>query len=128
MPSVTLPQQDGASCAAHCTVVAIQELLNKPGLTKSYAEGGLWNQIKFRANSSEQGTEHLAAEENSDPRRIVTEIKWRWPGIGARLLFDDTEKEVAFNNLPDQLAFTMGGLYEILKGTSASGRIAPEKG
>jgi hypothetical protein len=136
MPTVTLPAQTGNSCAAHCTVVAVQELLTKPGLTKAFAEGNFWDTIKFKPSTTEGPiTTELANKNNSDPRRIVSEIAKRWSGVTARMLFDDAQKTAALLNVPGAIPglgvnyqLALAGLYGLLKGISGAVTIDPQNG
>ena len=78
MPTKKLPEQTGNSCAAHCTVIAVAELLDVQYLlSKGYAEEILWPSIKFKTNGNPV-IDSLAQADNSDPRLIVSETELRW--------------------------------------------------
>lgn len=89
MPSKTLPEQNGNSCAAHCTAISIMEITNQ-SITQSTVEDNLWPSIQFKAR--DMITTHLASQKNSDPRLIVSEVKKRWPKVNAKLVCDTAQK------------------------------------
>jgi hypothetical protein len=111
MPSKTLNEQNGNSCAAHCTVISIWEIKNT-ALTEDYAEKDLWPAIKFVDIGGP--TTMLAAQNNSDPRLIVSEIKKRWSGVNAKLLCDSAQKTNAMVFVPSVLQSNMEALFNFL--------------
>ena len=112
MPSKTLKEQNGNSCAAHCTVISVNEL-NNAALTQDFAEKTLWPAIQF----VDQGgaSTLLAQAKNSDPRRIVTEVESRWPGLSVKLLCDRVQKTAAMNYVNAGMRADMGALYKLLE-------------
>jgi hypothetical protein len=93
MPSATMPAQNGNSCAAHCTVIAVSELTGFTRfLTQGYTERVLWPKIKFVADGTAL-IDALAKADNSDPERIVIEATGM--GVKAALKCDDVEKTTA---------------------------------
>ena len=129
MPTKVLPVQSGNSCAAHCTVIAVAELLDVQYLlSKSYAEDILWPSIKFKGNEGPVSVE-LAKKDNSDPRLIVSESDLRWGGaLTATLLCDETEKATALTFVPTPVGMALGGLFIMIKGASGATTITPEDG
>lgn len=111
MPTKTLNKQNGNSCAAHCTVISIWEITNKV-LTQDYAEKGLWPTIKFVNVGGATST--LAAQENSDPRLIVSEVKKRWPSVNVKLLCDRTQKTSAMKFVCSSMKQGMESLFDLL--------------
>ncbi len=125
MPNLTLPEQTGNSCAAHCAVIAVAEITGAAFvLDKSYAENLIWPAIKF--TGSEAGTEDLAKAENSDPRRIVAEAALRWGGsVACRMLFDDTAEAMALKYIKNPgVEAGLDGLFNLIKGGNAVATIA----
>ena len=111
MPSKKLHEQNGNSCAAHCTVITVNELSNA-ALTQDFAENTLWPAIQF----VDQGgiTSVLAAANNSDPRLIVTEMGNRWSALKVKLLCDSVQKTVAMNYVASAMRPGMDALYKLL--------------
>ncbi|HEX4939328.1 MAG TPA: hypothetical protein VFX11_11680, partial [Candidatus Kapabacteria bacterium] len=96
MPSKKMKTQNGNSCAAHCTIVAVAELTNSnKNLDETYTESNLWPDIQFKPEGGAPATQLLAAAKNSDPRRIVAEVKKRWSGVTAKLVCDEVQKNKA---------------------------------
>lgn len=113
MPTKKLPEQNGNSCAAHCTVIAINELTNQ-SLDQTFAESTLWPKIQFVADQSKPSTILLAAQKNSDPRLIVQEVKSRWQGVSAKLLCDSTQKTTAMTFVNPTLRPQLSTLFDEL--------------
>ena len=111
MPSKTLNEQDGNSCAAHCTVISVNEI-NNAALTQHFAEKTLWPAIQF----VDQGgvTSVLAAAKNSDPRLIVEEVMSRWPTLKVKLLCDGVQKTAAMHYVNTGMRAGMDALYKLL--------------
>lgn len=127
MPSLTMPEQNGNSCAAHCTVIAVSELTGATRFrTQGYTERVLWPKIKFVANGNPL-IDGLAKADNSDPRLIVTEATGM--GVTATLKCDEVEKTTAMGFVTDP-GFKMGleALFNILKGSNASVAVALQDG
>lgn len=94
MPSITLQQQKGNSCAAHCVVIALAELKRDASIgTRSYAENFVWPFIQFKGDDNL--TKNLADEENSDPRLIVSIVERSYPFIDALLTSNNIAKNMA---------------------------------
>jgi hypothetical protein len=130
MPTITLPQQTGNSCAAHCTVVAVVEITASQSiLTTVFAEGTLWPAIQFTGNDGPV-SQKLKADHNSDPRLIVSEVASRWGGsLTSTMLFDDTEKTTALTFVSDpMMQQALPGLFNLLKGQTQSSMIIPKDG
>lgn len=129
MPSKTLPEQTGNSCAAHCTVIAVAELLDVEYLlSKGYAEGVLWPSLKFQ-KAGNPLIDGLAAKENSDPRRIISEAETRWNAIKASLKCDETQKTTALKYIRDPgMQMALGALFNMLKGSGSVAAITLEPG
>jgi len=128
MPTKKLPEQTGNSCAAHCTVIGIAELLDVDYLlSKGFAEMTLWPTIKFKAGESPL-TDALAKADNSDPRRIVTESELRWGGsVKASILCDDVEKTTALGFV-GPMAPALAALFNMIKGGNLVTTIALQDG
>ncbi|HSW04967.1 hypothetical protein [Aquabacterium sp.] len=129
MPSKTLPEQTGNSCAAHCTVIAVAELLDVEYLmSKDYAESTLWPSLKFKAEGNLL-IDSLAKAENSDPRRIVSEADTRWNAIKASLRCDATQKAAALKYVKStDMQMGLGALFNMLTGFGTVGTITIEPG
>lgn len=128
MPNKKLKKQDETSCAAHCTVVAIAELLGKDEiLTNHYAEKILWPEIQFKDNGSPQ-VKHLAELKNSDPRKIVKQTDLWWAEVKATLLCDETQKNIALTDVPEDKAPDLGALFKMIMGTNPTTNIQPDAG
>ncbi|PZN92807.1 MAG: hypothetical protein DCF31_14850 [Alphaproteobacteria bacterium] len=73
MPSMTMAEQTDNSCAAHCHVIAIAEMLGTGrNMTPAYAEGVVWPAIQFRTGENQGLTDDLATAKNADPRKVAT--------------------------------------------------------
>ena len=127
MPTKTLAEQTGNSCAAHCAVIAIAELLSDPGMTKSFAEGTLWPAIQFKANG-DQAIDGLAAQKNSDPRLMVSEIASRWSTVKAALICDETQKTTAMTYVDQSIQPALQGLFNMLKRAGSVASISIDDG
>src|SRR5712691_8050010 len=129
MPTKTLPEQTGNSCAAHCTVIAIAELLGVGNLmSKAHAERVVWPAIKFKPNG-DPVVELLAKAENSDPRRIVSEVLRTWGGLKVTLLCDETQKKDAIKNyVPKAMKLGLKALFNMLKGSGSVANVTLEDG
>lgn len=129
MPTKTLPQQTGNSCAAHCTVIAVADMLDVQYLlSKDYAESILWPAIKFKQNGNPV-IDSLAAANNSDPQRIVSETELRWNAVKATLLLDDAQETEALKYIKDaRTKLGLDALFNTLKGFGTVKAIAPEEG
>jgi hypothetical protein len=128
MPNKKLKQQQGNSCAAHCTVVAIADLLDDTSLLNDvYAESDLWPSIQFKGDGNELVT-HLAERKNSDPRKIVNETDLRWAAVKATLLCDETQKATAFEEVPEDQAPQLGALFNMMKEDGSVTTIEPVEG
>lgn len=129
MPTKKLPEQTGNSCAAHCTVIALAELLDVQYLfSKEYAEDTLWPAIKFKKNGNPV-IDGLAAKDNSDPRRIVSEAELRWNAVKATLKCDETQKTAALKYISDPATvFGLGALFNMMKMDGSEATITPEEG
>jgi len=64
--------------------------INNNSIPQSTVENSIWPSIQFVAK--DLITTHLAAQKNSDPRLITTEIKKRWPTVNAKLVCDTAQK------------------------------------
>lgn len=128
MPNKKLKTQKGNSCAAHCTVVAIADLLDvEHFLTNEYAESHLWPSIQFEDDGSPL-VKHLAELENSDPRKIVKETESRWAEVKATLLCDETQKTTALKTVPKEVALQLDALFNMMKGDGSTTEIRPGAG
>lgn len=128
MPTKTLPEQNGNSCAAHCTVIAVADMLDVSYLlSNEYAEQVLWPSIKFQ-RSSDPVVNQLAEKENSDPRRIVSETELRWNAVKATLKCDETQKAEALKYVPQPLQLALGALFNMLKKSGSVATITPVDG
>lgn len=135
MPKHVLPEQTGNSCAAHCTVIAVAELLGTTYcLTKEYAETSWWPQVQFKGGEGPL-SEHLKSKQNSDPRRMVEDMKVRWGGLGAAILCCDTDKTRALTYVGDpaergglEAMFNMIKDYNVGQGKGTVATIALEDG
>lgn len=129
MPTKKLPEQTGNSCAAHCTVIAVAELLDVQYLlSKGYAEEILWPSIKFKTNGNPV-IDSLAQADNSDPRLIVSETELRWAAAKATLKCDETQKTDALNYITDPTQqLGLAGLFNMMKGSGSVATITPEEG
>jgi hypothetical protein len=127
MPSVTLPEQNGNSCAAHCTVIAVSELTGFTRyLTQGYAERALWPKIKFVADGTAL-IDMLAKADNSDPERIVTEAIGM--GVKAALKCDDAEKTTAMTFVSDTgYSAGLDMLFHRLQGKGAASTVLLQNG
>jgi hypothetical protein len=124
MPSYTMREQNGNSCAAHCTVVAVDELTKKgSGMTADLAESDLWASIKFRPEASVPMTQQLAAANNSDPRRVVSEVTRRWKSVTAKLLCDGVQKNASISYVPGPVRGDMEALYSLLSADAINGPV-----
>ncbi|NJA04719.1 hypothetical protein [Methylomonas sp. UP202] len=124
MPSKTLPQQNGNSCAAHCTVIAIAELSNNQlCLDQTFAEKTVWPAIQFVSTGGlAPGIDQLAAAKNSDPRKIITETdKISNKTVKAELVCDDSQKTGALVYVTDLATKQgLGSLFNLIKGGGTS--------
>lgn len=128
MPLVTMPTQNGNSCAAHCTAIAIMELGGER-ISQTFTEDVLWDWIKFKGGEGPL-SEHLAQQQNSDPRLIVKTVNAGWGGrVSATLRCDELEKSWAIKfHTPNDLRLGLQALYNMMKGANASVTIVPEVG
>ncbi|HVK99417.1 MAG TPA: hypothetical protein VM553_06360 [Dongiaceae bacterium] len=105
--------------------MAVSELTNSnTNLTKSYAETDLWPDIKFQAESGAPATALLAAAENSDPRRIVSEVKKRWPKVTAKLICDEVQKNKAIAYVTGPYQAGMKALFNMLTAGGVKATVA----
>ena len=116
MPTVIMKEQNGNSCAAHCTVVAISEITGTRSLDETFAENTLWPAIQFKPENGDPAIALLASQKNSDPRRIVTEAKKRWPKVNAALVCDDLQKKMAISFVKKEYQDAMEGMFNMLTG------------
>ncbi len=124
MPSMTMREQKGNSCAAHCTVIAVDELTSKgSGMTAATTESDLWPTIKFRPEASVPMTQQLAHDENSDPRRVVAEVTRRWPAVTAKLLCDGVQKKASIAYVPGAISGHMDALFNLLSAHAITGPV-----
>lgn len=125
MPNITMRSQNGNSCAAHCSVVSVREISNL-ALDANFAERDLWPTIQF----VDQGgaTTALAADKNSDPRRVVTEINRRWPKTQAKLLCDGVQKTTAMTYVAEPMRQGMDALFKLLTKDAASAPMQLDEG
>jgi len=115
MPKAKLPQQTGNSCAAHCMVIAVAELLNvNYCLSKVYAEEVWWPQIKFKGGEGPL-SDHLRDSNNSDPRRMVTDANIRWGGLAATIICSETDKAVALKYVDKSMQSALVGMFNMIK-------------
>jgi hypothetical protein len=123
MPTKKMAQQTGNSCAAHCTVIAVAELLNdSTNMTPNYAEKIVWPAIQFVPGENSGATDPLAKEQASDPRKVVDFVNgtFQGKGIQAKLLCDDRVEAAALNDVPNNLQSSLDGLYKLIKGSSTA--------
>lgn len=98
-------------------------------LSKDYAEKVLWPEIKFRADAHNPVVTALAAADNSDPRRIVSETELRWNAVKATLKCDETQKTVALGYITDQTTkMGLGALFNMMKADGSVASITAENG
>lgn len=132
MPSKTLPQQNGNSCAAHCTVIAIAELSNSQVcLDQTFAEKTVWPAIQFVSTGGlAPAIDLLAIAKNSDPRKIVTETdKISNQAVKAELICDDSQKTSALVYITDLTTKQgLGALFNLIKGGGTSTNISLNEG
>ncbi|MBN3561968.1 hypothetical protein [Aliamphritea spongicola] len=121
MPTKRLPEQNGNSCAAHCTTIAINEI-KQTALTATFAEDDLWPSIQFSDTCAV--TKPLADDKNSDPRLIVSQIKQRWPGVKAKLLCDEGQKSKAISMVNGMMRSGMNDIFNLLVQEAVKGSIA----
>lgn len=128
MPYVTMPTQNGNSCAAHCTTIAIRELTGE-SINQTFTEDVLWGWIKFKGGEGPL-SDQLAKDNNSDPRRIVNVVNSGWGGkVRATLCCDELEKSWALKfHTPDPMKPGLQAMYNMLKGTKAPVTIVPRAG
>ena len=62
MPTVIMKEQNGNSCAAHCTVVAISEITGTMSLDETFAENTLWPAIQFKPENGDPAIALLASQ------------------------------------------------------------------
>ena len=125
MPSKTLAQQTGNSCAAHCTAISIMELTGKT-ITKDTAEDTIWRDILFVEDGNE-AVKDLVEKKNSDPRKIAKYIETNHSSeLSATIKFDDTQKAIALSFLKDDnVKRGLEGLYNLIKGQSGTTTVTP---
>jgi hypothetical protein len=126
MPTKKMPQQTGNSCAAHCTVIAVAELLNdSTNMTPNYAEKIVWPAIQFLPGENGGATDPLAKEQDSDPRKVVDFVNgtFRGEGLKAKLLCDDRVEAAALNDVPTNLQGSLDGVYKLIKGSNTASTI-----
>lgn len=127
MPTITLPEQNGNSCAAHCTVIAVSELLGgQLLLNQDYAENNLWPSIQFKKTGGP--FDGLADNKNSDPRLIITEMTTRWNTIKKTLVCDETQKKIALTYVNNQMQQELGGLFTLLRQNGTAKPVILEEG
>lgn len=123
MPTMKMGMQTGNSCAAHCIVIGVAELLNsRHNMTPSYAENIVWPKIKFVNGENMGATDDLANAGNSDPRKIVSFVNSVGGGeaVDATLLCDDVLKTVALTYAPGGKKAELDGLFNMMKGSNAT--------
>ena len=130
MPTMKMATQNPTnSCAAHCTVIAIPELLNsKHDMTKTHAESVVWPKIQFKKGETSGATDPLAAIGNSDPRKVVDFVNTTGQAITAKLLCDEFAKVKAFLYVDAQKQLQLGGMFNMMKGHNATAATVIEKG
>ncbi|NPU91367.1 MAG: hypothetical protein HPY82_05580 [Gammaproteobacteria bacterium] len=127
MPSKKMKTQNGNSCAAHCTIVAVAELTNSnKNLDETYTESNLWPDIQFKPEGGAPATQLLAAAKNSDPRRIVAEVKKRWSGVTAKLVCDEVQKNKAISYVASGYQDGMLALFNMLTAGGVKAPVALE--
>lgn len=123
MPTLTMATQTDNSCAAHCIVIGIAELLNsRHNMTPTYAEKTVWPKIQFVTGENGGATDGLAAIGNSDPRKIVNFVSATGGGeaVDAAILCDDVVKGAALKYVPGQEQPKLDGLFNMMKGGNAT--------
>lgn len=133
MPSKTLQQQKGNSCAAHCMVVAISEIsdMHQNVLDWSYAQNTVWPAIQFVSTGGlSQAIDDLAKAQNSDPRKIVIETeKITNKAVKTELVCDDSQKTNALGYVTDLLTKQgLGALFNLIKGGGTSANLTLTEG
>lgn len=123
MPSKKLDSQDGNSCAAHCTVVAIKEIKGIDTLNKDFAENDLWPSIQFKAQAGNPLSKDLASKKNSDPRLIVAQVKKRWSSVNVALVCDKLQKKTALTYIPDGVDLMMDAMFNMMSGDGVSTKV-----
>lgn len=128
MPTFTMKEQDGNSCAAHCTVVAIAEITGTKSLDETFAEKTLWPAIQFQPENGDPAIALLAAAKNSDPRRIVSEAKRRWPTVNAALVCDEVQKKIAIPFVKKDYQIPMEGMFNMLTSAGVKTKLLLDEG
>ncbi|USD19582.1 hypothetical protein ACJJIX_18290 [Microbulbifer sp. VAAC004] len=94
----TLPSQNGNSCAAHCTEIAVSGFDIRAPRPQSFVEDTLWPAIKWQNADlppMPNGGDHpLVADNNSSPMRVRAYVNNQCPGRNSRILYDAQQKNV----------------------------------
>ncbi|WP_444917185.1 hypothetical protein [Microbulbifer sp. JMSA003] len=94
----TLPSQNGNSCAAHCTEIAVSGFDIRAPRPQSFVEDTLWRAIKWQNADlppMPNGVDHpLVAVNNSSPMRVRNYVNTQCAGRTSRILYDATQKDM----------------------------------
>ena len=108
-------------------MVAICEITSKP-LDENFAENTLWPAIQFQPENGDPAIALLASQKNSDPRRIVSEVKKRWSTVNVALVCDEVQKEVAIPYVASAYQTPMKGMFNMLTSTGVKTKLLLDEG